>query len=163
MTVYFETSSVLRWLFGEPDAEMIASIIDGAEHVVTSVLTALETQRALIRAETLGLLSPADVERLRGRFSAASMQWSVLSVTDEVLFRAGKPFPRETARSLDAVYRAPAFPFIVNDHVNRSEKTSVRSTRSASNASSNSPPRSPSRARHSMRKVRSFSHRPMEE
>jgi predicted nucleic acid-binding protein len=112
MTAYVETSAVLRWLFGEPDAEAIVAAIDGAEHVVSSVLTMLETQRALVRAETQGLITPADTERLRGQFIAASMQWSLLSITEPVFARAGKQFPREPLRTLDAIHLASALEFL---------------------------------------------------
>jgi predicted nucleic acid-binding protein len=108
MTVYVETSAVLRWLFGEQDAEAIAGIIDGAESVVSSALTVLETQRAIIRAETQGLFTPADAERLRGQFTSSSLQWAFLSITESVQTRAGMPFPREPVRSLDAIHLATA-------------------------------------------------------
>jgi len=49
--VYLETSAVLRWLFGEPDAPAIARRIEEASEPVCSALTLLEANRALIRAE----------------------------------------------------------------------------------------------------------------
>jgi uncharacterized protein with PIN domain len=112
MTIYVETSAVLRWLFGEPDADAIASAIDGAERVVSSALTVVETNRALIRAGNQGLITPGDGERLTGDFAAASVQWSILSISESIAARAGRPFPREPVRSLDAIHLASALEFL---------------------------------------------------
>jgi len=111
MTLYVETSAVLGWLFGEPDADAITSAIDGAERVVSSTLTVIETQRALIRAENQGLITPVDRERLLGQFASACAQWSFLSMTESVAERAGRPFPQEPLRSLDAIHLASALEF----------------------------------------------------
>jgi uncharacterized protein with PIN domain len=112
MTIYVETSAVLRWLFGEPDADAIASAIDGAERVVSSALTVVETNRALIRAGNQGLITPGDGERLTGDFAAASVQWPILSISESIAARAGRPFPREPVRSLDAIHLASALEFL---------------------------------------------------
>lgn len=46
MTVYAETSAVLRWLFGESGGEELRVVLAGARKVVTARLTLIETRRA---------------------------------------------------------------------------------------------------------------------
>jgi predicted nucleic acid-binding protein len=108
MTTYVETSAVLRWLFGEPDAEDVISKVNGSNRVVSSVLTVLETQRALVRAEAQGLLKAGDAARLRGQFTDSCAQWFLLSITETVSSRAGQSFPKEPLRTLDAIHLASA-------------------------------------------------------
>ncbi len=52
--VYVETSAVLAWLLGESRSATVLSVINGAESVLTSVLTEVEVRRSLARARTAG-------------------------------------------------------------------------------------------------------------
>jgi predicted nucleic acid-binding protein len=106
MTIYVETSAILSWLFGEVEAEHAVQVMDGADAVVTSTLSILETRRALVRAESTGLIGPADVSRLRGLFERTSRQWVMFEMTLAVRERAAQRFPVEPVRSLDAVHLA---------------------------------------------------------
>ncbi len=75
---------------------------------VTSALTFSEAERGLVRARVSGRLS-REAER-------AALRWlrefrrvcDVASVTDSVLARAGKPYPVEPIRTLDAIHLATA-------------------------------------------------------
>jgi predicted nucleic acid-binding protein len=107
-TLYLETSGVLAWLLGQPRGDEVRAAVDRAETVVTSTLTRVESERALVRAHALGLLKEGDVARLRGILRRAGAQWTVLAVVDEVLERAARPFPVEPARTLDAMHLATA-------------------------------------------------------
>jgi predicted nucleic acid-binding protein len=62
---------------------------------VTSSLTLAEAARAILRARATGRLSEADERRC-----------DLVTVTDDVLARAGRPFPVEPIRTLDAVHLA---------------------------------------------------------
>lgn len=110
-TVYLETSAALTWLLGEPDAERVRSTIDAADAVAISVLTLLEAERALIRAESAGRLREGDTQRLRGMLQRACASWMRMTVTEAVLSRASRPFPVEPVRTLDAVHLATALEF----------------------------------------------------
>jgi predicted nucleic acid-binding protein len=108
MTIYAETSAILVWLFGEVEAEHAVQVMDGADAVVTSTLSILETRRALVRAESTGLIATADISRLRGLFERTSRQWVIFEMTLAVRERAAQRFPVEPVRSLDAVHLASA-------------------------------------------------------
>lgn len=103
MTCYVETSALLRRLL-ENQLEAMA----GVEKVVTSALTRLEAERALVRARWAGRIDEAASARLIGavdRFLSAS---DVMAVDDQVLAKAGQVFPAEPIRALDALHLASA-------------------------------------------------------
>lgn len=110
--LYIETSAVLAWLMGEKDARKVIVCIDSGEHVVSSIVSRIETERALIRAENDKLLSPSERQKIRGLFNAVSSSWSFLGMTAEVVDRASRPFPVEPLRSLDAIHLASALELI---------------------------------------------------
>lgn len=116
MTVlYAESSAVLTWMLGEPNQRAVLSALAGADVVVTSSLTLLECTRALLRARVAGRISAADERAAAGVFDAAIQTWHILDVSDDVLERAGRPFPREPVRSLDAVHLTSAL--VLQDNV----------------------------------------------
>ncbi|HEV8131575.1 MAG TPA: type II toxin-antitoxin system VapC family toxin [Acidobacteriota bacterium] len=110
-TVYLETSAVLTWLLGEPHSKATIMRINRADNVVTSVLTLLETERALIRAEKQKLLTAADSQGLKGMLAKARGGWALMEVTEEVRQRAGRAFPIEPLRTLDAIHISTALLF----------------------------------------------------
>jgi predicted nucleic acid-binding protein len=97
---------------GESDASEVLRRINQTDTVVTSALTLLEVERALIRAEKQNLLEAGECQKLRGVFARASRAWLLMEVSKEVLAGAGRPFPQEPARSLDAIHIATALLFI---------------------------------------------------
>ena len=109
--LYLETSAVLNWLLGQARANEVRESVDAAEVVVTSALTFAETERALVRAESEELLRAADGQRLRGLLQRASAGWMRMMISDEILARAGRPFPVEPVRTLDAIHLATALAF----------------------------------------------------
>jgi predicted nucleic acid-binding protein len=110
--VYVETSALLAWLLGEPRAAEAQVALDGAETVVTSELTVLEVERALIRAERGGRLSEGQAQRLRGQFRRLCQGWTRMTLIDDVLDRAARPFPAEPLGTLDALHLATALAFV---------------------------------------------------
>ncbi len=76
--------------------------------LVTSALTLTEAARAILRARVMGRLTP-DQERaaIRG-LRVFERRCYVIAVTDSVLARAGRPFPVEPIRTLDALHLATA-------------------------------------------------------
>ena len=109
--VYLESSDVLHWLLGQSGAAQVRRTVDGADTVLISALTLTESERVLIRAESDGVLRGADVRRLRGLLNRAQMSWTRMTVSDAVLARAGRPFPIEPVRTLDAIHLATALEF----------------------------------------------------
>jgi uncharacterized protein with PIN domain len=106
--IYIETSAVLSWLFGEEGAQPVMDCINNADRAVSSVLTRLETERSLVRAEKSGLITAVARHKLLGLFRMVSSGWYFMSISEEVLARSGMEFPVEPVRSLDAVHLASA-------------------------------------------------------
>ena len=110
-TVYLESSAIIAWMLGEPRAPDIKQSLDAATAVVTSEMTVLESLRALVRAEGQSRINEGDAQRLRGNLRRASDGWIRMEISDEVLARAGRPFPVEPVRTLDALHLATALGF----------------------------------------------------
>ena len=111
-TVYFETSALLAWLLGESRSAEVKKKIDSAEVVVTSALTLVEAERALVRAETGKLLNAGDGEKLRGLLARSKTGWILMEISEDVRARASRFFPAEPLRTLDAVHLATALVFM---------------------------------------------------
>jgi predicted nucleic acid-binding protein len=108
MTLYAETSAVLRWLFGETNAAEIVDRLRSADKVVASRLTWIETQRVIRRAEREQRIGEADVAEILAVFTRAAAHWALLELTRDVAERAAEVFPVEPVRTLDAVHLASA-------------------------------------------------------
>ena len=109
--VYLETSAVLTWLLGQSRAEEVRAAVDGAQAVVTSLLTFAEAERALVRAEREASLRAGDAQKLRGLLQRARAAWIGMAVSEEILERAARPFPVEPVRTLDGIHLATALAF----------------------------------------------------
>jgi len=110
--IYLETSALLTWLLGERRSRDVRAAADGADLIVTSSLTFAEADRVLVRSESSRLLRPAETQRLRGMVRRARKGWMTMAVTEDVLARAGKPFPVEPVRTPDAIHLASALAFV---------------------------------------------------
>ena len=106
--LYLESSAVLSWLLGEPQAEQVRETAGRAEAVITATLTLVESGRALVRAENQGAITQADCRRLRGLLSRESARWVLMELSEPVRTRASDRFPVEPVRSLDAIHLASA-------------------------------------------------------
>lgn len=111
-TVYVESSAVLAWLFGESRSSEAIARINEADTVATSVLTLLETERAMIRAEKQNLLSAGECQKLRGIFARVARSWILMEVSEDVRTGAERVFPVEPVRTLDALHLSTALLFM---------------------------------------------------
>ncbi len=110
--LYVESSAVLAWLLGEARSKEALARINEADTVVTSVLTVLETERALIRAERQNLLKAVEGRRLRGLFAGAARSWVLMEISEDVRAGAARAFPVEPVRTLDAIHLSTALLFV---------------------------------------------------
>lgn len=76
--------------------------------LVTSALTLAEAARAIVRARVGGRLTPVQERAAIRGLRVFERRCYVTAVTDSVLARAGRPFPVEPIRTLDAVHLATA-------------------------------------------------------
>lgn len=108
MTLYAESSAVLAWLLGEPEAPEVREQLGSAALVVASDLTLVECDRVLIRAAVLGDLAEAEAASRRAELNRAAAHWTVLRLGADVIDRARQRFPEEPVRTLDALHLAAA-------------------------------------------------------
>jgi predicted nucleic acid-binding protein len=104
--VYMESSALLAALL-EGDVEAEATI-RYAGRCVTSALTFAEARRGLIRARVAGRLTSGRQRLALQSLEAIENGCDVISLTDDVLLRAGGPFPVEPIHTLDAIHLATA-------------------------------------------------------
>ena len=103
---YVESSALLAGLL-EQDADVIAALRADGERV-TSALTFAEAHRALVRVRVAGRLTLSEERAAIFALQTFERRCTVIAVSDTVLTRAGRPFPVEPVRTLDAVHLATA-------------------------------------------------------
>lgn len=108
MIVYAESSAVLAWLLGQPEAKRVMAVLARASKVVTSDLTDIECARTIHRAAALRLVSKAQAALLHETYSTTSRQWDRLVIGDRVRLLASAPWPVEPVRALDAIHLGSA-------------------------------------------------------
>ncbi len=101
---YIESSALVAALI-EQDAEALQALRE-IGHRVTSALTFTEAHRAIVRARIAGRLSDRDEYSALRELRAFEQHCDVFAVNEAVLARAGRLFPVEPIRTLDAVHLA---------------------------------------------------------
>lgn len=108
MILYAESSAVAAWLLLEDSAPVVREALAGAEAVIASDLTHLESDRALRRAVELKRLTEAEAMVRRGILGRTAAGWSWMRLSPDVMARARATFPLEPVRTLDAIHLASA-------------------------------------------------------
>ena len=108
MRIYAETSAVIAWLLIEERGHAVSEALSGADHIVASDLTLLECQRILVRATASGQSAEGDVADRMSVLRAVAVHWHLLRIGGDVVERAGRSFPVEPVRSLDAIHLSSA-------------------------------------------------------
>lgn len=103
---YVESSAVVAALLERDAAARKALRLGGRR--VTSALTFAEAARAIVRARVTGRITPAEERAAIRGLRLFERRCDIVAVTDAVLARAGRPFPVEPIRTLDAVHLATA-------------------------------------------------------
>jgi predicted nucleic acid-binding protein len=96
----------------EQSPREVISLLNQAETVATSVLSLLEIERALNRAEHQRILTAGQAARLRSMLARSKAGWIMMEITEEVRSRASGMFPVEPVRTLDAIHLATALIFM---------------------------------------------------
>ena len=103
---YVESSALLAALL-EQDVDALRELRARGVRI-TSALTFAEASRGLIRARAAGRISEVEERAALRALQTFERRCSVVSVTGGVLTRAGRPFPVEPIRTLDAIHLATA-------------------------------------------------------
>jgi len=103
---YIETSALLAAVLERDEEAREALRLDGLR--IASVLTFVEADRVIVRAAKLGRLTPSGQRTATRALRAFERRCAIVSITDEILARARRPFPVEPVRTLDAIHLATA-------------------------------------------------------
>lgn len=103
---YIESSALVAALL-EGDAAAKASL-RAKGHRVTSALTLAETSRAVLRARLSGRITEQQQRAALLTLQRFARRSHIVSVTEAILAHAGRPFPVEPIRTLDAIHLATA-------------------------------------------------------
>lgn len=103
--VYLESSALLAGLL-EDDLEVIRAV-DPARTVLSG-LTLAEARRALQRALHAGRIDDTGRGQAEATIAQLERDCTVLAIDDLILARAGRRFPAEPIRTLDAIHLASA-------------------------------------------------------
>ena len=79
---------------------------------MTSVLSLVEVERELARAEHQRVLTARQAKRLRGMLARGRASWILMEISGEVRARAGMAFLVEPLRTPDAIKLATALIFL---------------------------------------------------
>ena len=101
---YIESSALVAAIL-ERDVEAFAQVREIGRRV-TSALTLAEAARALTRARVGGRIDLRGERSALRNFQRFARRCSIIAVSDEILTRAGRPFPVEPIRTLDGVHLA---------------------------------------------------------
>jgi predicted nucleic acid-binding protein len=75
---------------------------------VTSALTLAEANRGVVRARATGRLTQVQERRAIRALQTFAARCDLVAIVDPILDRAGRPFPVEPIRTLDAIHLATA-------------------------------------------------------
>lgn len=106
MTVYFDTSSLVKLYIAEPGSEAVADLVARADMLTTSSVAYPESRAAFARLRRVGDISRADTSQLAERLDRDWHRFATLEVTDVLAHRAGRLADRFDLRGFDAIHLA---------------------------------------------------------
>jgi predicted nucleic acid-binding protein len=124
VTLYLDTSSLVKLYVAEPGSDAVRKLVDAATVVATSSLAYVETRAALARRRRERALLPAAFASAKKAFEAEWSKYFTVDVTLTLCREAGELAERYGLRAYDSVHLA-AFAEIARE-------TGVRDTRFSS-------------------------------
>lgn len=108
MTVYLDTSALVKRYVSEPGSDEVVALTAAAEVAATSLVTRAEAAAALARAVRVGALAPDGGRRAQRRFSQEWPNLVRIPVTEALIFRAETLAWDHGLRGYDAIHLAAA-------------------------------------------------------
>lgn len=141
MTLYLDTSSLVKLYVAEPDMEAVRRLVSDATIVATSQIAYPETRAALARRRREGALSTGAFAMAKRTFDADWAKYFAVEVTASLCREAGELAERLRLRGYDSVHLA-SFVEVVrragarethfssyDDALNRASRTILRELR----------------------------------
>ena len=106
MTLYLDTSSLVKLYVAEPDSDAVRKLVDDATVVATSSIAYTETRAALARRYRERGLRPAAFASAKKTFEADWPKYFTVDVTSALCRAAGEFAERYRLRAYDSVHLA---------------------------------------------------------
>lgn len=106
MTLYLDTSSLVKLYVTEPGSDAVRKLVDAATVVATSSIAYTETRAALARRRRELALRPAAFASAKGAFEAEWPKYFTVEVTSTLCRQAGEFAERYRLRAYDSVHLA---------------------------------------------------------
>ena len=106
MTLYLDTSSLVKLYVVEPGSDAVRRLVDAATVVATSSIAYTETRAALARRRRERVLRPAAFASAKTTFEAEWPRYFTVDVTSAVCRQAGDFAERYRLRAYDSVHLA---------------------------------------------------------
>jgi predicted nucleic acid-binding protein len=106
VTVYLDTSSVVKLYVSEAGTDVVNQIVAGATIVATSVVAYAETRAALARLRREGVLTAAELTAAKREFEEQWPTYLTLEATDSLCRAAGELAETYRLRGFDSIHLA---------------------------------------------------------
>lgn len=106
MTLYLDTSSLVKLYVTEPGSDVVCELVDAATVVATSSVAYTETRAALARRRRERSLRPAAFASAKNTFEAEWSKYFAVEVTLSLCREAGELAERYRLRAYDSVHLA---------------------------------------------------------
>ena len=106
MTLYLDTSSLVKLYVDEPDSDTVRKLVASAAIVSTATIAYIETRAALARRRRERALRPAALASAKKTFEAEWPRYFSIEVTSALCREAGAFAERYRLRAYDSVHLA---------------------------------------------------------
>lgn len=106
MTLYLDTSSLVKLYVAEPGSDAVRKLVDIATIVATSSIAYTETRAALARRRRERALRPAAFASAKKTFEAEWPKYLTIEVTSALCRQAGELAERYRLRAYDSMHLA---------------------------------------------------------
>ncbi len=106
MTVYLDTSSLVKLYVTEPGSDVVRRLVDEAAVVATSMVAYPEAQAAFARRRRERALRPGEFQSVKRAFDAEWSTYATLEATSRLCGEAGMLAERYRLRGYDSVHLA---------------------------------------------------------
>ena len=106
MTLYLDTSSLVKLYVAEPGSDAVRTLVDAASVIATSTIAYTETRAALARRRRERALRPTAFASVKKKFEAEWPKYLTVDVTSTLCRQAGEFAERYRLRAYDSVHLA---------------------------------------------------------
>lgn len=106
MTLYVDTSSLVKLYVTEAGSEVVRQVVDDANVVATSVVAYAETRAVLARLRREGVLTASKLASAKRAFEEEWPTYLTLDATDSLCRAAGALAEKHSLRGFDSIHLA---------------------------------------------------------